>query len=175
MSGLLRPSAQAPALRPVQAPFTMGDFLGGGWDKGSGAASAPPAGPPKQAQAPLPSFYAAGDAYGDLLGPLLAGMGDVAAEAKAVGEQGWKEWPEQHYSDGGAQDWKVFPFCHTFPANDCSRTTFIPSCCAQCPTTTRLLKSLGPYLRTALFSRLGPNARISSHRGWADLANHVLR
>ena len=30
-------------------------------------------------------------------------------------------------------------------------------------------------MRTALFSKLGPRARISSHRGWADLANHVLR
>jgi len=38
-----------------------------------------------------------------------------------------------------------------------------------------VLQSLGPCVRTALFSRLGPGARISSHRGWADLANHVLR
>lgn len=38
-----------------------------------------------------------------------------------------------------------------------------------------VLKKVGPTLRTALFSKLGPGARISSHRGWADLANHVLR
>ena len=37
-----------------------------------------------------------------------------------------------------------------------------------------LLKRI-PSVRTALFSKLGPGARISSHRGWADLANHVLR
>jgi Aspartyl/Asparaginyl beta-hydroxylase len=32
-----------------------------------------------------------------------------------------------------------------------------------------------PTARTALFSRLGAGTRISSHRGWAELANHVLR
>jgi aspartyl/asparaginyl beta-hydroxylase (cupin superfamily) len=30
-------------------------------------------------------------------------------------------------------------------------------------------------LRTALFSRLGPQTTLSTHQGWAQLSNHVLR
>jgi hypothetical protein len=28
-------------------------------------------------------------------------------------------------------------------------------------------------VRTALFSKLGPETVLTNHRGWADLANHV--
>ncbi|CAM9774253.1 unnamed protein product [Hapterophycus canaliculatus] len=69
---------------------------------------------------------------------------------------------------------QVFPFVHTFPAYDESRRTWIESTCARCPATSALLRRL-PNIRTALFSRLGGGSRISGHRGWADLANHVLR
>ncbi|CAN0471269.1 unnamed protein product, partial [Discosporangium mesarthrocarpum] len=69
---------------------------------------------------------------------------------------------------------QVFPFVHTFPAYDPSKTTWVASTCDMCPRTTALLRRV-PEIRTALFSRLGPKCRISGHRGWADLANHVLR
>jgi len=137
-------------------------------------------GPPKLATAqgkllpPLPSFHDWRDVFPEL-NALVEARDVIREEARHVAETGWKEWPEEHYSDGGAQDWKVFPFAHTFPANDPSKTRFIPSTCALCPKTASLLRGLGPLVRTALFSRLGPGARISSHRGWADLANHVLR
>lgn len=103
---------------------------------------------------------------------LVEGLADISAECIQVSN--WRAWPEKHYEEGGEQDWKVFPFVHTFPAYDESRRTWIESTCAGCPTTTELLRRI-PNIRTALFSRLGAGSRISGHRGWADLANHVLR
>ena len=47
-------------------------------------------------------------------------------------------------------------------------------CCKACPQTYDLLRQI-PNIRTALFSRLGPQTTLSNHRGWADLSNHVLR
>lgn len=75
---------------------------------------------------------------------------------------------------GTYPDPQVFPFVHTFPAHDESRRTWIESTCRSCPATSELLRRV-PNIRTALFSRLGGGSRISGHRGWADLANHVLR
>jgi hypothetical protein len=50
-----------------------------------------------------------------------------------------------------------------------------PSSRAAAAPTTALLRSLGPGLRTALFSRLGPGTVLAPHDGWAELSNHVLR
>mmetsp|Transcript_21895 Transcript_21895/g.49501 ORF Transcript_21895/g.49501 Transcript_21895/m.49501 type:complete len:531 (+) Transcript_21895:20-1612(+) len=147
----------------VPAPAVHGQPLASG-DRALGGSDLPP----------LPNFHAWRDLFPELQ-ILLDNFGEIQREALEAVETGWKDWPEEHYSDGGAQDWKVFPFAHTFPADDPARTKFIESTCAACPNTAGLLKSLGPLVRTALFSRLGPGARISSHRGWADLANHVLR
>ena len=92
-------------------------------------------------QAPLPSFLDAHDVYPQLATlQTPANFEAIQAEARKVAETGWKDWPEQHYSDGGLQDWKVFPFVHTFPADDPSATTFIASTCAACPKTASLLK-----------------------------------
>jgi hypothetical protein len=85
---------------------------------------------------------------------------------------------------------------HTFPAYDPDKTKWVASTCAHCPRTVKLLKQL-PTIRTALFSKLGPGTQVrpyaihaqcaadsshvatftqlSSHTGWADLANYVLR
>ncbi|CAM9689242.1 unnamed protein product [Choristocarpus tenellus] len=103
---------------------------------------------------------------------LSEGFSDILEECLTV--SGWKSWPEKHYTEGEGQDWKVFPFVHTFPASDPSQTTWVESTCHMCPKTTELLHKV-PNIRTALFSRLGAGSRISGHRGWADLANHVLR
>uniref|UniRef100_H3HC85 Aspartyl/asparaginy/proline hydroxylase domain-containing protein n=1 Tax=Phytophthora ramorum TaxID=164328 RepID=H3HC85_PHYRM len=85
----------------------------------------------------------------------------------------WPFWPEKHYTEGDSE-WRVFPFCYTFPAYDASKTAWVSPTCSMCPRTAELLRSL-PGIRTALFSKLGPNTTLSAHRGWADLANHVLR
>lgn len=70
--------------------------------------------------------------------------------------------------------WKVFPFVHTFPSNDPSKTTWIRPNCDQCPHTERVLRAI-PGARTALYSRMGPATTLTYHQGWADLANHVIR
>jgi hypothetical protein len=93
------------------------------------------------AEVPLPSFHAARDVYPQLaVLQTRVNFAAIQREAQKVAETGWKDWPEEHYSDGGLQDWKVFPFVHTFPANDPSATTFIASTCAACPHTAGLLK-----------------------------------
>lgn len=98
---------------------------------------------------------------------------DIIRE-EAMSVNSWTPWPEDHFSDGGQADWTVFPFMHTFPAFDTSKVKWIESTCTHCPHTAAVLRQI-PDIRTALFSRLGPNTRVASHRGWADLANHVLR
>jgi len=88
--------------------------------------------------------------------------------------QDWTPWPEDHFALGGVTDWTVFPFLHTFPALDTSKSTWLQSTTIHCPNTTSLLRQV-PNIRTALFSRLGPGTNLSCHTGWADLANYVLR
>ncbi|CAI5734891.1 unnamed protein product [Hyaloperonospora brassicae] len=98
----------------------------------------------------------------------------IVEEMQAVQQVAtWPFWPEKHYTNGDSE-WRVFPFCYTFPACDASKTTWVPATCSMCPRTAAILKSL-PGVRTALFSKLGPNTTLNAHRGWADLANHVLR
>lgn len=96
----------------------------------------------------------------------------------------WTPWPEtQHYSASSNDDvdddfhaWTVFPLCYCFPANQPGNLSWVPATSAFCPKTCqRLRETLGPYLRTALFSQLAPHCVLEAHTGWADLANHVLR
>lgn len=107
---------------------------------------------------------------------LIDNIDTIRREAATLGH--WVPWPEDHFALGddveNSKDWTVFPLLHTFPAYDESKSTWIDSTCAMCPETTRILKTL-PKLRTALFSKLGPGTKLSSHTGWAELANHVLR
>lgn len=86
----------------------------------------------------------------------------------------WVPWPEDHFQLGSNKEWTVFPFLYSFPAYDESSSKWVDSTCQVCPETVKLLKQI-PNIRTALFSRLGPNTKLSTHTGWADLANYVLR
>uniref|UniRef100_A0AAV1U815 Aspartyl/asparaginy/proline hydroxylase domain-containing protein n=1 Tax=Peronospora matthiolae TaxID=2874970 RepID=A0AAV1U815_9STRA len=121
----------------------------------------------------LPNYYP----YQELF-PQLDMLNDnysvIVEEMQAVQQMAtWPFWPEKHYTNGDSE-WRVFPFCYTFPAYDVSKTAWVPATCSMCPRTTAILKSLSG-IRTALFSKLGPNTTLNAHRGWADLANHVLR
>lgn len=58
---------------------------------------------------------------------------------------------------------QVLPFMYTFPGNDPSKTAWVDSSVAQCPFTTRVLRSL-PGIRTALFSRMGPSTILTAHQ-----------
>jgi aspartyl/asparaginyl beta-hydroxylase (cupin superfamily) len=98
---------------------------------------------------------------------------DVLAEEAAT-VHCWTPWPEDHFGEYGESDWTVFPFLHTFPALDDSKSSWISSTTKHCPRTTALLLQI-PNIRTALFSRIGPGTRLTAHTGWADLANYVLR
>ena len=88
---------------------------------------------------------------------------------------GWHDWPEKNlYEAAEGAEWKVFPFVFTFPSNDPSKTVWLDSQCERCPETARILRSI-PGVRTALYSRMGPNTILGAHSGWAELSNHVLR
>ncbi|DAZ99929.1 TPA: hypothetical protein N0F65_008736 [Lagenidium giganteum] len=121
----------------------------------------------------LPNFYEPTEMYPQLA-ILQENYDVILEEMNAVMQSAaWPCWPEKHYASA-ASEWRVFPFCYTFPAYDASRTTWVDATCAMCPRTVALLKSL-PDIRTALFSKLGPKTTLGAHRGWADLSNDILR
>ena len=134
-----------------------------------------------------PPYQNISDVCGDILQTLTSNenLKILTDEAKRIPQ--WTAWPEKtHYQSEYDDDesnidsaypasWTVFPLCHTFPASDVSKRKFIPLTCSYTPKTTAMLKSLGPKLRTALFSRLEPRTKLGAHTGWADLANHILR
>ncbi|GLE05865.1 hypothetical protein PINS_up015046 [Pythium insidiosum] len=121
----------------------------------------------------LPNYYSYREFFPEL--EVLKTHYDVIREEMEAVMQGtsWPFWPEKHYTEGESE-WRVFPFCYTFPAYDATKTTWVDATSAMCPRTVAILQSI-PNLRTALFSKLGPNTTLSAHRGWADLSNHILR
>jgi len=106
-----------------------------------------------------------------LVEPHICAMREEALKLAGV----WTPWPETklYKAEEGAQ-WKVMPFCYSFPSNDPSATRWVEPAKVLCPTIWSVLKSV-PGLRTALLSRMGPGTRLAYHQGWAELANHVLR
>jgi hypothetical protein len=134
-----------------------------------------------------PPYISCHDEYPGLVEPLLQPTNFNILQHEGIAIQHWTAWPEsQHYrarssnsdsdSNVAGAPWKVFPLCHCFPASDVSHRQWIPMTCALVPQTVALLKSvLGDVLRTALFSRLDPEAVLEAHTGWEDLANHVVR
>lgn len=128
-----------------------------------------------------PPYLDAAAHYPETIRLLRETLHILQAEAKQIPH--WAAWPEQQHYQAAAEDengedgapWNVFPLCYCFPAHDASRRRWVPATTAAVPETTRLLRSLGDVLRTALFSRLDPGARLEAHTGWQDLANHVVR
>jgi hypothetical protein len=114
------------------------------------------------------------------LAPLVKFREALLAEATASKTPSdWTEWPETNLYKGAdavsaSSDWRVVPIVYTFPADDPTQTVWVERECSKLPLTTRLLKAI-PGVRTALYSRLGPETELAVHRGWAPLANHVLR
>ena len=121
------------------------------------------------------NFYSWEEVYANTPGvrELLQSFATISEEVRAVGSE-WAPWPEFNLYDGADEEWKVLPFLYTFPGNDPSKSVWVENFCQLCPKTVALLRAI-PIIRTALVSRMGPSTRLSAHRGWADLANHVLR
>jgi hypothetical protein len=108
---------------------------------------------------------------------LLAARDAIAAELAAATPAHWHAWPETAlYMRDAGHAWSVIPLCYTFPADGSAATQWVASASAILPATCAALRAaLGPALRTALFSRLGPGTTLAPHDGWAELSNHVLR
>lgn len=80
----------------------------------------------------------------------------------------WYEWPEKYLYNEKGYDWKVCPFfAFGIWRKDAEHQEKFKN-------TIAMLKQI-PGLKTALFSRLGAGTKLTPHRGWASLANHVLR
>jgi len=103
---------------------------------------------------------------------LLENREQIAEEMDLVKQ--WTPWPESDLYRGEGNEWSVLPFLHTFPATDERQQRWLDTGQQLCPQTARVLKGV-PGIRTALFSRKGPQTMLRPHQGWADLANHVLR
>lgn len=121
--------------------------------------------------APGPAFYDWRTVY-PFLQVLLDARMTITEEAHTA--ERWHDWPEDLYNSAEGHQWKVLPFLHTFPATDPSRSLWVDGAVRACPRTAALLRRI-PTIRTALFSRMGPNTSLDPHTGWADLSNHVLR
>lgn len=123
---------------------------------------------------PAPNFYDVAEALPSVV-PLTDPAVVAAIREEMERASKWTDWPEYAlYKPEHGHDWKVIPFCYTFPADDPSATVWVESAAKLCPFTSALLKRI-PGIRTALFSRLGPGTSLTSHQGWAQLSNHVLR
>eukprot|EP01138_Halocafeteria_seosinensis_P012471 gb/GECG01012743.1/.p1 GENE.gb/GECG01012743.1/~~gb/GECG01012743.1/.p1 ORF type:complete len:273 (+),score=30.71 gb/GECG01012743.1/:1-819(+) len=133
----------------------------------------PPTEKPWEGREEAPTFYEWRTTF-PFLRELLKHKHVILDELKYIEKTSWPDWPEHNLYDDDGDEWKVFPLVHTFPAYDPSQTRWINQFCDKVPNTVRLLKAL-PGIRTALFSRLGPNTELSPHRGWGDLSNYVLR
>lgn len=84
-----------------------------------------------------------------------------------AGEYRIYDWPEEYlYQKEKGHDWKVVPLYGFGIWNKQYTHNF--------PETIKLLKQI-PRLKTAIFSKLGPDTELTKHRGWASLANSVLR
>jgi hypothetical protein len=128
----------------------------------------------EQRWSPERNFYDWKEVYPDELQKIHDNIDVIIGEAMTMSTKPWIPWPEESLNGGNPTDWTVFPFLHTFPALDESRSRWISSTCNSCPKTYELLKSI-PNIRTALFSRMSGNTTLSTHTGWCDLANYVLR
>lgn len=119
-----------------------------------------------------PKFYDDWKEHFPQLQVLLDNIDVLIAEMKRASN--WQLWPEDLYDRKHGEEWRVFPFLHTFPATDPDKMEWVDTNCAKCPKTSALLKKL-PGIRTALYSRMAPKMKLTPHRGWAALSNHVLR
>ena len=77
------------------------------------------------------------------------------------------DWPEKElYSEDKGEEWKIIPL-YGFNIWDKKNIQYFPQ-------TVKLLKRI-KGLKTAIFSKLGPNTRLKKHQGWKELSNKVLR
>lgn len=91
---------------------------------------------------------------------------DLIQELDAICRTDWQDWPEKNLYPAADHQWHVFPLI-VFGKK-------IERHCKLCPQTLHLLDQI-PGVRTALYSRLGPQTKLEPHCGWGPLANHVLR
>jgi len=109
------------------------------------------------------NFYKFENLY-PFLGQLREHAGGMLREIEEIDAAKWTDWPEKHlYKD---HEWRIIPFLGFGMEIRQSREL--------CPHTYDLAMAL-PGVQTALISRVPAGMSIEPHRGWAELANNVLR
>lgn len=107
-------------------------------------------------------FYDWQAIFPDLAISVVPHIGAMRAEALKLGDV-WTPWPETKlYKAAEGAQWRVMPFCYTFPSDDPSATRWVEPAKDLCPTIWSVLKSV-PGVRTALLSRMGPGTKLSYH------------
>ena len=104
-------------------------------------------------------------------------------DALRIGPNEWTPWPETHHYSSSSNDndddnasWTVVPLCYCFPATSADHLQWVPHLRDKFAVTCQLLQDIvGPFLRTALFSRLAPQTTLEAHSRWFNLATFVLR
>lgn len=77
------------------------------------------------------------------------------------------QWPEKNlYNESKSELWNIIPMYGFGIWNERLGSCF--------PETMSRIKKI-PGLKTAIFSRLGPNTQLKKHQGWQTLSNKVLR
>jgi len=109
------------------------------------------------------NYYRYQDTY-PFLERLKTAIPRIKDEVEAIIASKWTDWPEKDLYEG--KEWKIIPFKGFGKIIKSSRDL--------CPFTYDLTMSL-PGVETALISRVPAGMKIAQHRGWAELANRVLR
>lgn len=80
----------------------------------------------------------------------------------------WIDWPEYDLwkKNNPNSSWKIIPLM--------SFGNWSPKNTKLFPKTTKQLKNINGLI-SAGFSKLGPNTKLTLHKGWANLSNNVLR
>lgn len=77
----------------------------------------------------------------------------------------WMDWPEKAlYATN--KEWKIIPF-KAFGMT-------VEENCKKFPELWKFISSI-PNVRIAIISKLSPNMKLNTHRGWGSHSNHVLR
>ena len=117
------------------------------------------------------------DSDGECDGDYEEEEGSVEDDNQAASSHHHDDDDDHEYDNQGtapSPSWKILPFCYCFPAHDPSQRKWASRHVREWPNTSHALAQI-PGLRTALFSRLGPNTVLAPHSGWSELSNLVLR
>jgi beta-hydroxylase len=114
-------------------------------------------------------FYNVSEVYPEL-NKIYSKLDSIKHEINNINENNdstyWKDWPEKDLYDTSNKSWKIIPF-KAFGLE-------VEENCKKYPQLWEFIQSI-PNVKIAILSKLGPGTKLTSHRGWGNHSNHVLR